>query len=70
MSSSVPTASGRGDYRDGGYGNKMTGWRFLTFTRRYLTELLPKVLSEAGDDLVLTFDAAWRDARGRLRGNQ
>lgn len=67
------TASGRGVRRDGSVGNKMTGPRFVTFPRKYLAALLPELLREAGQDVKVTFSAAWRrnrvKGRTRLQGN-
>ncbi|MES0872766.1 hypothetical protein [Sinimarinibacterium thermocellulolyticum] len=48
---------------------KLTGMRFYTFGKRWLAQLLPELLKAGGDALQVSFDAAYRDRRGRLRGN-
>lgn len=47
----------------------LTGFRFVTFPRKWLEARLPRVQKEVGDQLIVAFDAAYRGAKGRLRRN-
>jgi len=69
-SSGTLASGGKIRRRTGQARGKLTVLRYYTFPKRHLEKMLPELLKVAGENVTVTFSAAWRNRVGALRRNQ